>query len=548
MIEVTLNEAAYTIIIGLVFLAGILVPIYLFRGDWIARSCTSSRSLPTGWWMVVALVGLIGFFANTFTESLSDYLSDDLSYYPGETTLRTGALFDAKDGTFTPLGRVLYDQGSLQRHGLNTAVEHGPVANRLYYVAKNTVYRNATYFQELTVVQARIDFLRSLALLSISLCAVGALSVLIFCYTNRSFLAHGLTTAKAKHALCLVVVQLAVFLLSLTSFGREEGEFNDRVFGYYSTLVGEVVRTFSRAGLSRFHVPLTGIVKWRDAYIVVTDEGGNTLPRLYNLELRADQGRLYPVTVQWGQLDGQKPIHIESVCRTKNSTGDEDIWLLESQYSDEAAGYSRLGRLVRLKIAAPAQGFQLEYDRDYSVPIDVKTPVKGMHCWRSGNDTPFFVVAAAGDENQARFLLWQIDGKHIVAQEPLTVAKLDGLGQEVTAGCISGSGGVDGTCEVQWVSGLAGQYRDETRSQQWLWAVGNLHVETMPSSVIYRVAKIETVGSRAQWSTVDVTLCRIISGIKSEGIEMTGNPAEFAIVADNEPYGLARIIAGCQHE
>lgn len=552
MIEVTLNEAAYTIIIGIVFLAGTFIPVYLFREDWLTRDCTPSRFVPAGWWIIVALIGLVGFFANTFTESLSDYLSDDLAGYPGETTLRTRALFDAEKGTLTPLGRVLYDQGSLQRHGLHTAVDHGSVANSLYYVAKNTVYRNANYFQELTVVQARIDFLRSLALMSMSLFAIGVLLLLIFLHKSRPVFIHSCATVpvKARRAFLLILAHLAIGLLSLVSFGREEGEFNDRVFGYYSTLVGEASpRPLSRAGLSRIHVPLTGIVKWRDDYMVVTDERRNGFPRLYNLEIRADQRRLYPATVQWGQLDRQKPIHIESICSTTSRTKREDIWVLEStDYSDEAAGYSQRARLVRLKLAR-ARGFQLEYDRDYTLPPDISTPVKSMHCWRGENDTPFFIVAEADNENQTRLLLWRIDGDRIVPEGHRSIPKLNALGQEVTVSCISRSDGGSGACRAQWLSGLAGQFRDEAQSKQWLWAVGNLHEKTPSSSVVYRVAEIVTDGERVQWSTVDNLIpCRVMSRTQSGGIEMTGNLAEFAIVTDEEPYGRTRILTGCQQQ
>lgn len=538
MLEVSLNEAAYTIATGILFLTGIAAIAYLFHRDRFdqLRETLSTWS-PRPWWVDMVAVVVLSFLLGLAAENTSDTLTDGLLVCPfGESCTRTDALFE-RDGILTSLGRELYDQDDLQQHGLIVTNDLGAVANSLYYRAKNTVYRQENYFAELSLVQTRIDFSRSLAFVSMLFVMVGILETVFYPSTGST--ANGaqrLPQMKRVGGFCAVYV--AIGGVGLSCFVSEEREFNSRVFGYYSTMQ-EPDAPRPRQHPEEWPIPLSGIVKWGDHYLAASDEKGNTLPRLYNLEIAQERvGRLYPAVVDWGEeLNRYKPTDIESLCAPDSAGQRGDVWVLESgHYQDPLAGAGRPGRLVRL-LPSRRRGVQFVYAGHYQLPNDVNN-IEGMHCWRGEDGRPFFLVAERGGAVQSKLRVWRIAGQQqpqIVEQVKHDVPRLSALVEMSTTG------------GARWISGLTAQPDPATSQTQTLWATGAIEEETAEgktvlASVIYRVGVIGMDGVELE---DEPALCNEMPGNKFEGITMSGNPGEFVIVADNETRGLAAIVAGC---
>jgi hypothetical protein len=170
----------------------------------------------------------------------------------------------------------------------------GEASERLYYVAKNTTFLEDNLFQELTRIETRLDFSRSISLISfVFLVAAQALLVgrlfelfaspssrtrmklppiLIYAISIGTFalvvwkvgMAHRavlsltlvvgvvLTAAllRASHArqsaLCqacaLLLTLFGFYLAGVTAYWREQEEFDKRAFGYYVTLHSKTLK------------------------------------------------------------------------------------------------------------------------------------------------------------------------------------------------------------------------------------------------------------------------------------------------------------------
>ncbi|HEX8255846.1 MAG TPA: hypothetical protein VF846_22090 [Thermoanaerobaculia bacterium] len=105
----------------------------------------------------------------------------------------------------------------------------------VFYFAKNRVYREDNYYDELTRIQTRLDFARTVAILgSIAACLTVAVGVALLArvWSQPRFRRHVLTRAG------IVAVAFAtIYVLAYHAYVRESKEYNKRVFGYYDSML-----------------------------------------------------------------------------------------------------------------------------------------------------------------------------------------------------------------------------------------------------------------------------------------------------------------------
>ena len=114
----------------------------------------------------------------------------------------------------------------------------------LFYAAKNRVYRDPNYFAELSGIAQRTDFVRSLACLTMVLGFAYLLYLLVYLM--------GMAIAWVRRRECpgwgragrlsasIAVLAVGCFLCRLAYFS-ESSAFNQRVFGYYVSILDDVV-------------------------------------------------------------------------------------------------------------------------------------------------------------------------------------------------------------------------------------------------------------------------------------------------------------------
>lgn len=120
-------------------------------------------------------------------------------------------------------------------------------AKQLYYHAKNTVYREDNYYDELKRIQLRIDFSRSflaisalLIVLTLMLATYRGLRLLRSVLRRRRGLRDDQLRAKVSKLLArtasIACVLFLFCVLAAFSYQAEERQFNARAYGYFSSL------------------------------------------------------------------------------------------------------------------------------------------------------------------------------------------------------------------------------------------------------------------------------------------------------------------------
>lgn len=108
--------------------------------------------------------------------------------------------------------------------------------NGIYYSSKNSVYVTENYFKELSEIQNRIDFTRSLTLLCLVLfTAYSAIAAVFLLPPIQRILKKfiGFNTANSYKILGLGILFFVGTYLSLTAYRSESTNYNLRVYGYY---------------------------------------------------------------------------------------------------------------------------------------------------------------------------------------------------------------------------------------------------------------------------------------------------------------------------
>jgi hypothetical protein len=105
-------------------------------------------------------------------------------------------------------------------------IEH-LVAN-LFYEAKNMVYKEGTYFKELSEIERRIKFLRGFALACLLLFIALAAACIFRLVTTK----HKLFSVTVPAAILLLIL----FFVARYTYTRQEEGYTKRIFGYFLVL------------------------------------------------------------------------------------------------------------------------------------------------------------------------------------------------------------------------------------------------------------------------------------------------------------------------
>lgn len=111
---------------------------------------------------------------------------------------------------------------------------------KLYYYAKNRVYADQNYYDELKKIQARIEFSRSLSLIAFVYFSLAVLmAVILFLWTlaKRGSNKPGHFRPGWFKISVVVGILCGIYVLGTWAYERESDEFNKRTFGYFSSML-----------------------------------------------------------------------------------------------------------------------------------------------------------------------------------------------------------------------------------------------------------------------------------------------------------------------
>lgn len=154
-------------------------------------------------------------------------------------------LFSVQDSKFgSEVEKKILGNFKLNRSN-NIRRDLSGLVNSVYYQAKNTVYREDNYFKELGLIQNRIDFARSLSVISVLFIVltftffVMAVAKIFYLRFSRNDHSMSKIPRLAISTVILSMVFAGVFLAARDAYAAEEAEFNRRVFGYYASMKQE---------------------------------------------------------------------------------------------------------------------------------------------------------------------------------------------------------------------------------------------------------------------------------------------------------------------
>jgi hypothetical protein len=112
--------------------------------------------------------------------------------------------------------------------------------NGLYYYAKNRAYSNEQYYTEMSKIESRRDFSRSvflIAFLYLILAIPFGLGRMAWLIRNPIARGDGNLKRRSLTTLLVWVILSVIYGLSLLSYQQEADEFNKRSFGYFSSML-----------------------------------------------------------------------------------------------------------------------------------------------------------------------------------------------------------------------------------------------------------------------------------------------------------------------
>jgi hypothetical protein len=185
----------------------------------------------------LALLVIAGLVSKDVSDLMDDKWESLLSPLPSEKQLRAEVFFD------DDLLRSLYARSSYVQERLvelGVAPEHleaikakplgksFPDVGSIYYTAKNEVFRNDNYYDELRAYQFRIDFARAFSFSSLIVLVVTLIS-----FSSLPSRPPALRRQIAKRLLVLAIFFLCGYWIGRLAYTAEEREFDKRVYGYF---------------------------------------------------------------------------------------------------------------------------------------------------------------------------------------------------------------------------------------------------------------------------------------------------------------------------
>ena len=115
------------------------------------------------------------------------------------------------------------------------------VTSTVYYRSKNWAFSQATYYDELSSLQIRVDFSRSILLISV-LTMVGLVAAFLISIVPmiRKTIKKDTSFKAKRHLVNIIFLLVLLFIiccLSRTGYDNSERNFNERVMGYYTSFL-----------------------------------------------------------------------------------------------------------------------------------------------------------------------------------------------------------------------------------------------------------------------------------------------------------------------
>lgn len=300
-----IKDLGSTVVVGAIFVICIIIIWkWLTQKRLFSRKEFNPKELPA---LFTIFFLAVCYFSGMFLEITSDYAIRDSSYilpmplFPDEDSMKVEVLFQNNYCfNLTPLGREVFKANLFSKHGekrdeekleklKEVIVNSDPNDNfrrlirrtygkfsfqqiqiilknttfNIYYNGKNTVYREENYFKEMTNIQQRIDFIRSISMgfeILAILLIFGNL-VLIVCllinlrspklfsglfewlklsrmlkYKNERIRTTVVVTKIIKRSVIILIILIVLYLITIPIFEHEEKQFNKRIFGYFIKL------------------------------------------------------------------------------------------------------------------------------------------------------------------------------------------------------------------------------------------------------------------------------------------------------------------------
>lgn len=577
--EFNVEELGTTLAVGAYVIFGAELLLLAFFGSNVYRLINASERL--GPWGARSLVVVACFAIGMIAEDLSNKFVDDFDFWqklkilPAEKELRSNSLFGrnptkkisglareaAKNKLLSAYGgkqgkeiEQLINSGKLDSSHLINQRNYSNVANRLYYHAKNAIFLEDNYFEEMHRIQVRIDFARSFAIISIVLIMTTLTLYLIKLVFPNLRLSHfpGIksenqdehvknVSVKAEvgkennndeapkseqvtyfeKAVGWIIILSIFYIIGRSAYAAEEKEFNLRVYGYFSTL--HVIGKLSTSRLPVVSGMVPGISGMafvnKRVFIVIHDYKKNDpSPRVNLLKLQENgQVGLHTLSMNW---EGIKPRanDLESICALGKDN--DEFLIAESGYKD-----NEFGRIFRVHIQKHNNDWQGKVEHVYRLPKDTVN-IEGMVCHQDADKT-------------IRLVLGERGGSKEYPVGTLREATIEyGIDQVVVSRSIAverQSGTIKSDGHVRDISAL---YVD---GDNILWTVRTTDAgDAGPfSSWIYPVAKWQSASGKIEDISPDYKkVTSEIQGLKVEALTKPTIPgSRFSIATDDENYG-----------
>jgi hypothetical protein len=549
-----LKDLGATLVTGAYFLLGVIFLFYLFSGARFVFFLLFAKRITSV--AVTILILSLAFGAGILLEDISNDVVDSdkpnlLSpLLPLERDLRAQALFGKAfvagipTSTPAPLSREAAKLGIFTKYEPDGFAVQAAVMNKqarvtadqlknvtvpLYYEAKNTVYREANYYNELRQIQTRIDFARSSALLSLLLAVIG----LVFAVTAavqpnlggrialRWKLAHQALPYGALAVRTLVVPALiGILFLGRFAYCQEEMEFDKRVYGYFFSLTAKSAGDAAKAETDKRCGPIgySGLASIdKSTFLVVHDTKADCAePRLGTLTVHAGETPLYaPLKVNWG---AEPPNDFEAACSVPGKSN--DFLVTESGYYN-----GKFGRIFHITLTKKSDQWNVEIRGKIDLPRDTDN-VEGLACIANRSGGLTLLLGERGDsaKNPTGMIRWApLD---LINYSPIKVADQHQKSL-VLPPTSAGRKGVRGCADL---------YVDEA-NKIWTAATEDRGDDGPFRSVIYQVGTVEPEATDPVQILPQTTAAWTLDGVKVEGLN--ASPFEnspMSVATDDEHY------------
>lgn len=271
--EFDLKAIGVTVFIGAYFLFGLEVLLYLFFSSNLFLTIEKETRFTSRSLIVLALTLSFAFgmliedISNKFVdkdEPLQTYILSLFSSHSSDDEIKLNTLFGKPGTAMTDFASEMSRLGLIKDFGgtygadvqaviirdqSTQQIERAKlmaVAKQLYYHAKNRVYREVTYYDELKEIQLRIDFSRSYLAISFLLMPIALMLLIVSIIYWKQKAAPELsadTNVRRRRPSTLVLFAVLTFmylgiscLVGTYAFVSEETEFDNRAYGYFCSM------------------------------------------------------------------------------------------------------------------------------------------------------------------------------------------------------------------------------------------------------------------------------------------------------------------------